>query len=155
MPNWCENRVTASAGNEEEEKQLAELKQIFSKDNPFNVIYPQPDFSKIKCPDRNELPVEKTYKNPNGEYVHTTLEFSDGRQDDRWYNWRVQNWGTKWDISEKDIEWSDDHEDYVQFAFDTAWSPPEGIVSALREKFPELSISWFYDEPAMEFAGYL
>ena len=75
--------------------------------------------------------------------------------DDRWYNWRVQNWGTKWDISEKDIEWSDDHEDYAQFSFDTAWSPPEGIVSALREKFPELSISWFYDEPGMEFAGYL
>ena len=39
--------------------------------------------------------------------------------------------------------------------FNTAWSPPEAICSALREQYPDVSISWFYDEPGCEIAGYL
>jgi hypothetical protein len=42
-----------------------------------------------------------------------------------------------------------------QANFDTAWSPPEAICHALREMFPDVSISWFFDEPGMEVAGYL
>jgi hypothetical protein len=40
-------------------------------------------------------------------------------------------------------------------SFNTAWSPPEDIYNALKEKFEGMSISWFYDEPGMEIAGYL
>ena len=47
MPNWCNNRVTISAGTVEEEEQLAEIVEIFKKDNPFQVLYPMPDFDKI------------------------------------------------------------------------------------------------------------
>ena len=39
--------------------------------------------------------------------------------------------------------------------FETAWSPPESICHKLRELFPNVSISWFYDEPGMQVAGYL
>ena len=42
MPNWCNNRVTITAGTVEEEEQLAKIKAIFEKDNPFQVIYPMP-----------------------------------------------------------------------------------------------------------------
>ena len=31
MPNWCNNRVTISAGTVEEEEQLAEIVEIFKK----------------------------------------------------------------------------------------------------------------------------
>ena len=51
MPNWCSNRVTISAGTVEEEEQLAKIKAIFEKDNPFQVIYPMPDFDKIPHPE--------------------------------------------------------------------------------------------------------
>ena len=37
----------------------------------------------------------------------------------------------------------------------TAWSPPYGIFDKIKEDFPDVGISWFYDEPGMEFAGYL
>ena len=43
----------------------------------------------------------------------------------------------------------------LELEFDTAWSPPEEICYALREMFKEVNISWFYDEPGMECAGYL
>jgi hypothetical protein len=39
--------------------------------------------------------------------------------------------------------------------FETAWAPPEEVCHAIREQFDDLSISWFYDEPGCELAGYL
>ena len=32
---------------------------------------------------------------------------------------------------------------------------PDVVIPMLKEKYPDVSISWFYDEPGMEFAGYL
>ena len=43
----------------------------------------------------------------------------------------------------------------LEINFNTAWSPPESICHKLREMFPDVSISWFYDEEGMEVAGYL
>ena len=79
---------------------------------------------------------------------------STGRTDDRWYDWRLQNWDTKWDCYDVDIV--DDDPENMEIEFNTAWSPPEAICHALREKFEDtVSISWFYDEPGCEIAGYL
>ena len=85
MPNWCNNRVTISAGTVEEEEQLAKIKAIFEKDNPFQVIYPMPDFDKIPHPETGELPVAEEIKNPAGEVIHVSTRWKDGTQDTRWY----------------------------------------------------------------------
>ena len=82
-----------------------------------------------------------------------TTEFPDGKNDDRWYHWNISNWGTKWDACNVEIEYAD--ESQIEIEFDTAWSPPEPICERLREMFQDVSISWFYDEPGMELAGYL
>ena len=79
---------------------------------------------------------------------------STDKQDDRWYNWRVQNWGTKWDCY--DLSTDDcDLPNGFEASFNTAWSPPEEVCTAIREKFDGISVSWFYDEPGCEVAGYL
>ena len=68
--------------------------------------------------------------------------------------WRVNSWGTKWNSSCAEITYED--EETLEYQFDTAWSPPEPIILQLREKFgDDVHISAFYDEPSMEFAGYL
>ena len=64
----------------------------------------------------------------------------------------------KWDVAgsvevEKE-EWKGELESFTA-NFSTAWSPPEGICMRLRQLFPNVSISWFYDEPGMQTAGYL
>ena len=82
-----------------------------------------------------------------------THEFPDGKNDDRWYHWNISNWGTKWDACNVEIDYYD--ESQIEMRFDTAWSPPEPICARLREMFKDIHISWFYDEPGMEFAGYL
>ena len=71
---------------------------------------------------------------------------------DNWYTWRNNNWGTKWDVSET---WLEDEYDSLRYDFDTAWCPPEPICEFLRDKFPDVSISWFYREEGVEMAGYL
>ena len=49
----------------------------------------------------------------------------------------------------------DEESGYAEFGFNTAWGPADGIYRKITEDFPDVSISWFYDEPGMEFAGYL
>ena len=44
---------------------------------------------------------------------------------------------------------------YATFEFMTAWAPADGIFNVIREKYPDVGISWFYDEPGCELAGYL
>ena len=91
-------------------------------------------------------------ENDKGEIVWETYNFPDGKNDDRWYHWCIENWGTKWDACDKSVDYEDD--EILALTFNTAWSPPEGIVEKLRERYPELSFSCFYDEPGMESAGY-
>ena len=149
MPNWCHNRVSFYSDNE---TQLKEVYDIFDNDEPFQHIVPAPDW-KTTPNDKGELPVKREHKNPDCKVVYTTYDFPDGENDDRWYSWNINNWGTKWEIDKG----SCDHLDECSFEceFETAWSPAEGIFYALREKFPDVDCTWFYDEPGMMVAGYL
>tara|TARA_B100000427_G_scaffold41321_1_gene29999 strand:+ start:108 stop:569 length:462 start_codon:yes stop_codon:yes gene_type:complete len=151
MPNWCHNRVSFYSDNEQE---ISDLYEIFESDEVFQKILPAPDWKNTPN-DKGELPVKREHKNPDGKVVYTTYDFPDGQNDDRWYSWNVNNWGTKWEIGRDSIEC--DHFDGCSFEceFETAWSPPEGIYQALREQYPDVSISWFFDEPGMQVAGYL
>ena len=150
MPNWCDNRVTISS-NTEDDSQFQELVAKFQVERPFNEIFPQPDWKTIPNKD-GELPIAEEIKNPNGEVITITHNFPDGKNDDRWYHWCIDNWGTKWDI---DLAAADVEEDYAEFGFQTAWSPASGIFDKIKEDYPDVAISWFYDEPGCEIAGYL
>ena len=150
MPNWCHNRITIY-GDEKTESKLKEIEETFRKAQPFNEIYPIPDFKNIPN-EKGELPKLEQHLNKDGSVFFETYNFPDGTNDDRWYMWCVNNWGTKWDAGDVDIEYEDS--EIMQLEFDTAWSPPEGIMEKLREKYPELSFQCFYDEPGMESAGY-
>ena len=158
MPNHCHNRVTIySGGNDTEEtrEQIAKLKEIFEDEECFTQIIPEPDWLNTPLMSSDmpkydwDQPLGKLGElpQPNGTFQSTD------RRDDRWYDWRIQNWDTKWDCY--DVEVIDEDPDCVEIQFDTAWSPPEAICSALREQYPDIAISWFYDEPGCEIAGYL
>ena len=163
MPNHCHNRVTfyAAGTSEESADQIAKLKQIFEDENCFTQIIPEPDWANTPLMS-SDMPRYGgvTAKGSLGElpqyvedYAKRLVFKSTGMADDRWYNWRVQNWDTKWDCY--DVEVTDDDPECTEIQFNTAWSPPEAICNALREQYPDVSISWFYDEPGCEIAGYL
>ena len=166
MPNHCHNRVTIyGSGNDTDETraQIAKLKQIFEDENCFGQIIPEPDWlnTPLLSSHNNSITMPSSTKYGNDgelpQYVEDPwkrLVFkSTGQADDRWYDWRIQNWDTKWDAY--DVVVTDDDPDQLEVEFNTAWSPPEAICNELREQYPDLSVSWFYDEPGCEIAGYL
>ena len=151
MPNWCYNRIDVY-GEEDTVDQIKEIHNIFENyDDPFNQIFPIPDFKNIPN-EQGEIPVLKQEFNKDGKLIWETYNFPDGKNDDRWYHWCIQNWGTKWEADVTGFEVLD--YDTLEIEFQTAWSPPEGVVTKLREKFPELTFQCFYDEPGCEIAGY-
>ena len=150
MPNWCYNKITVY-GNEQTDK-IKEVEKIFESKTPFNDIFPMPDWKNTPN-EKGQLPVLEQHKHPEtGKVVWETYNFPDGQNDDRWYHWCIDNWGTKWEADVTGFEVQD--YDTLEIEFQTAWSPPEGVVRKLREKFPELSFQCFYDEPGAEIAGY-
>tara|TARA_R100000664_G_C2746075_1_gene133818 strand:- start:904 stop:1317 length:414 start_codon:yes stop_codon:yes gene_type:complete len=134
MPNWCENRVRVYFDTIEDKKLFINRCLTEAEDEPGAYFL---DFHKIRPlglgVDENGMP--------------------------NWdYNMAVDLWGTKWPINEivVDQSWLEDDEDlWLQMDFDTAWSPPDGIYNELNAMFKDVHISWFYDEPNMQFAGYL
>ena len=162
MPNHCHNRVTFYNGNDTDEarKSIEDIRAMFDEESIFTQIIPEPDWVNTPLMSKDvqglvydrgkvgELPVmTKTSYGMSSRFPST------GHQDDRWYDWRVQNWDPKWDCY--DVVVTDEDPECTEVEFNTAWSPPEAICNALREQYPDLSISWFYDEPGCEIAGYL
>jgi hypothetical protein len=73
-----------------------------------------------------------------------------------WYEWSCAKWGTKWDASDPCIV-RDNHKPRrsVMIAFNTAWSPPAPVISAMVEKFPKLEFCHKCWEGGCAFRGVL
>ena len=128
MPNWCDNRVSIHCNDK------SIIKEFVDNFMTNGVL----DFFKI---------------------VPLGLG-NDEEGNPKWdYHAAVDKWGTKWPLSDEDADSTHIQENTIDMFFVTAWAPPEGIYNAIDEWFdertPDFSISWFYDEPGMEFAGYL
>ena len=88
------------------------------------------------------------------EFIPVPEDIGDG-----WWDFCVNNWGTKWDIG-ADI--GSDKEEYyglkatrvgnqISGTFDSAWSPPIGLYEKLVELGYNVKASYF--EPGMAFCG--
>ena len=64
---------------------------------------------------------------------------------DNWYDWKTQNWGTKWNSSESMMI------DEVRISFLTAWGTPLEVITTLSLKFTNFKFSIDY---ADEDTGY-
>lgn len=63
-----------------------------------------------------------------------------------WYDWRVENWGTKWEaIDPYDV---DVEPEQYTVAFSTAWSPPEAWVKYASKTYPHLNFKIEFHEEA-------
>ena len=131
MPNHCFNKIEIYG---KEASKIAS--KIESEETPFDFtkIFPEPDYDKVE--------VFSTF----GEKTKPVTK------DQAWWDWRVQNWGTKWNSYDCEVIEIDDEQ--IEYRFSTAWSPPEGVIEKLREQYPDIEITAFYDEPGMEIAGY-
>lgn len=75
-------------------------------------------------------------------------------KDDDWYNWNIQNWGTKWDVEAEILYVHEDEEEpdtvSVSLRFSSAWSPP---IAAFVDWDKAISVSLEYFESGIMFGG--
>lgn len=76
------------------------------------------------------------------------------------YNVAVNTWGTKWEISEDEVqyfEYDPDGPDHAHLTgnFQSAWSPPTEAIRTFLDNNPDFSADLMYYEPSMDFAGTL
>lgn len=154
MPNWCENRVTITGDNLEDV-----AKFLTEGSNPFslNAIVPMPDILKrVVAPRRRDPETGRTILEPDNLPATPEEEAEiDAAGADDWHSWAIKNWGTKWNTDAEDTSTDHDLPHHLSYSFYTAWGPPEAAINALRERFPDCCITAFYNEPGMQFAGYL
>ena len=124
MPNWCNNTITI------EHKDSSKINEVInslttkkSKDSIESLFFtyckPEPDYSKTK--------VKSTYPEiTKKEYVEDINQ--------KWWDWRVQNWGTKWNIEALEEDRISVDKNKVIFDCQTAWSPPIEALVELENK---------------------
>ena len=106
---------------------------------------------------------EKTEQVPNtfsfDNFYPTPPEKLEG---EGWYDWRIENWGTKWDLVQNgttitpitdNYEPNLDYEASFGMGFQTAWSPALGIFAKITEQFPDVFVQYKYVEEGMAFFG--
>jgi len=133
MPNWCNNTITLTGPKEK----ITAIYEKAKEDNALlQQLYPMPtQLEGTTSPAPKEGKVQPLV---------------DGH--DNWYDWRVDNWSTKWDVDVEGLELSDDGTTITGW-FDSAWSPPIGAYEHFLTNNEDCSISSLYYEGGMDFAG--
>ena len=72
------------------------------------------------------------------------------------YDTAVSTWGTKWDVSDEGLEFTDHGDGTASISgwFESAWAPPIGAYEVLAADFDSCIIEASYYEPGMDFAGF-
>ena len=87
----------------------------------------------------------------NGEMLQHMVPMPKEYLDDQsWYSWRIENWGTKWDAGEA---YADLEGDTLSLNFDTAWGPPTTAYETYTTENDDMHIEADYYEPGMGFVG--
>ena len=155
MPNWCSNNLVIRG---DKTKITDLIGRVTKTDDNGNVYY---DILGSLLPTPIEL-IETMAggygRNEDGTKKPEQIELEAKEQaniekfgNKNWYDWNIVNWGTKWGDSDTHIVAQ--YEDMVEFAFETAWSPPETGIAKISELFPELSFVVSYTEEGMDFYG--
>jgi hypothetical protein len=119
MPNWCSNSLKLTATTDNNRKLLDELEKQFNSSDKAVI------FDMIKP---------------------TPLDLLEGNG---WYDWRIKNWGTKWDAT---ILSATRKKNIATLWFETAWAPPIEIYKVLEEE--GFKVEATYVEQGMSYAGY-
>lgn len=69
-----------------------------------------------------------------------------------WYEWSIENWGTKWDAYNHAVSNDCTDTKYLCY-FETAWSPAFPVLEAMSEAFPDLNFRMAYADEGGGFAG--
>ena len=142
MPNWCFNAVKVS----HEDPNMIQ-RMIDAADKTDSGILQE----FVPCPAELRETLAGSFGDADkqaelkAKQEENFLKF--GAKD--WYDWCINNWGTKWDLREVRVDCHDANN--ITLSFDTAWSPPIEAYGTLEEL--GFIIEAYYYEPGMCFCG--
>jgi hypothetical protein len=141
MPNWCNNTLEIEHDDPE---MITRVKKAFLDGKLLEEFCPVPASlhivaGRVGDPDEQKKLEEDTARNLE---VHGY---------GNWYDYCVNEWGTKWDVGGDGYEPSDEGPNKTTLSFDSAWAPP----CAAMDKFMDLGfrVKLYYWESGMCFAG--
>ena len=141
MPNWCDNQVTITGPNSVIDQIEKIVKEDDSHENTglLNFFHPMP--KQLEGTTSPSSSADKPQPMVEGF--------------DCWYDWRCENWGTKWDCNE--FYGVDRQGDTISFGFSSAWSPPinayQTFLINMSEQKQDVSIKAYYYEGGCDFMG--
>lgn len=155
MPNYVKN-ILSFDGDPDQVSRL--FSTIQGEDGPmdFNKLIPMPPELEIEAGSRTTVGFKKymafwvvtglhTEMEPAYLAAHPEIdreEWDLGKQAfhnlrkfgyPTWYEWRIQNWGTKWNASGAEVLDG-------RLSFLTAWNAPKQILEKLSQMFPSITI---------------
>ena len=159
MPNWCDNQITITGPNSVIDKIEKIVKEEENTDLSSKEKGETPGLLQFMAPMPEELmeteagPIAKTKKEKRARQIRK-LEFGA----ENWYDWRVNNWGTKWELCEfygVDRQHLNDSldESTISFSFSSAWAPPLGAYEKFLENNSDCFIRAYYYEGGCDFMG--
>ena len=143
MPNWCDNQLSITGPNSVIDKIEKIVKEEDGKNGLLNFFHPMP----------KQLE-DTTSPSSSADKPQPMVEGFDC-----WYDWRCENWSTKWDINEfygVDRQYHSEQnegESTISFGFSSAWAPPINAYEKFLEKNEECSLRAFYYEGGCDFMG--
>lgn len=160
MTYLCINRVTIdSDGTATGNEQLTAVRDIFSQPAPFDAVEQEPDW--LSTPDASGNLAQPAEVRTADQAPPISPYELNGEPDQRWHAWRELHWGTKLDLNASELKSETGPiDDYtpggsLTMSFYTAWCAPTHICNTLKQRYPNLLITWFYEVPDTQSSGYL
>ena len=146
MPNWCNNTIQITA----DKATIKRIEQSLNSENDdagfLDVLYPMP--AGLKDTVNGSENAKPEFQKKQSEQLIEKYGF------DNWYDWRVEHWGTKWNVNEcYDTVSVSNNGESIEFGFDTAWSPPTGAYHNFLSENPDASLFATYYEGGCDFMG--
>jgi len=173
MPNWCSNTLNVSGDEESIAAFLTAARGRHAgyvepyHGNNGDGTWPAHDQVRVKALVKNPAPL---YEEEHDFCMHALYpvpddyrrfpfddnqarklgEVADEPRDFGGYRWQTDHWGCKWDVNGELLE---SHNTFLQYQFDSPWSPPIAFFEKIAKDFPTLTFELEYYEPGMGFAG--
>ena len=146
MPNHVANNLSVW-GQAEDVKQFKSMFFVDDTDKAtYNLIFPMPEEL-----ESDVAPLPMREGETDKQYQTRMKRYKKLYGADNWYDWRVNNWKTKWDVYDLYVE--EDSDDFLNVTFSSAWCPPVGWLKKAVEMFPKLHFSMDYIDEGDNFCG--
>ena len=130
--------------------QVAKYNVNKNKDYALNASHFSMD-KLLPCPAELTGDALHSWGGPNGEEndkLREKMKAKHGAENGN--DWHCNNWGCKWDV---DATIDDETETFIQYTFESAWSPPTKFIENICENYLLLSFHLSYSEPGNNFEG--